>query len=210
MSDKTFASGDRVRHAGKPEWGIGTVVKVEQLPVNGHASQRLSIRFPNGGTKTLVTGHADLQRVTESADPFNQEVPSVQAWDKMNESDWLSPLAKRKVEEAMISLPTDIRDPFNSMSKRLTIMLNLYRFDRTGKGLMDWAVAQTGLDDPLTRFSRQELEQKFERWCFERDGYLAKLLQECRSGGEQLALTSALKEAPPAAVEAVRRHSATR
>jgi hypothetical protein len=212
MSDTLYSSGDRVRHSGRPEWGVGTVVKTEQLPANGQLSQRLSIRFPNAGTKTLISGHAELQRVTDTADPFESEAPSVKDWDKMNGSDWLAPVAKRKVEEAMLSLPSEIRDPFNSMQKRLTMMLNLYRFDRSGKGLMDWAVAQTGLDDPLSRFSRQDLEQKFERWACERDSYLSKLLQEIRNGGgggiggnEQSILNVALKQAPPAAVETVRR-----
>lgn len=213
MSNQTFCNGDRVRHAGKPEWGIGTVTKVEQLPMNGQPSQRLSVRFPNAGVKTLVTGHnhALLQRVSEdNHDPLGNGNPSsVTAWDKMNESGWLAPMAKRKVEEAMISLPQEVRDPFNSLSMRMGLMLALYRFDRTGRGLMDWAVAQTGLDDPLTRFTRQELEQRFERWAFERDQHLAKMLQEVRGsangGNDQKLLQEALKKAPAGAQDAVRR-----
>lgn len=209
MSSEQFSSGDRVRHSGRPEWGIGTIVKVEGLPLNGHVSQRLSVRFPNAGVKTIVTGHVELQRVDESADPFTAaEGSSVKVWDKMNESEWLAPMAKRKVEETLISLPGDVRDPFNSMSKRLNLMLSLYRFDRTGRGIIDWAVAQTGLDDPLSRFSRQDLEQKFDRWAYERDTYLSKLLQEVRNSGagaEQTVLNGALKSAPQAAQDIVRR-----
>ena len=216
MSSEQFSSGDRVRHAGRPEWGIGTIVKVEGLPLNGHPTQRLSVRFPNAGVKTIVTGgHAELQRVDESADPFTaNENSSVKVWDKMNESEWLAPMAKRKVEETLISLPADVRDPFNSMSKRLNLMLSLYRFDRTGRGLIDWAVAQTGLDDPLSRFTRQDLEQKFDRWAYERDTYLSKLLQEVRNAGngstEQTVLNGALKSAPQAAQDIVRRLTAGR
>jgi hypothetical protein len=214
VMDQKFCTGDRIRHAGRPEWGIGTVTKVEALPVNGQASQRLSIRFPNAGVKTLVTGHAELHRV-EVGSQYNQETPTVQYWDKVNDSEWLAPMAKRKIEEAMISLPPDIRDPFNSIQKRLTLMLGLYRFDRSGHGLMDWAVAQTGLDDPLTRFTRQELEQKFDRWCFERDNYLSKLLHEVRTssasgGNDSAALNAVLKTAPPAAQDIVRRLIANR
>lgn len=210
MSDKDFTMGDRVRHAAKPEWGVGVVTKVEQLPTNGQASQRLSIRFPNGGTKTLLTAHAELRRVNDSdVDPFADEANNVKTWGKIDETDWLSSVAKRKVEEAMISLPPDVKDPFNSLSMRLNLMLSLFRFDRSGKGLMDWAVAQTGLDDPLTRFTRQELEQKFDRWCYERDQFLGKLLQEVRAAAtasnDHSLLNNALKQAPASAVEAVRR-----
>lgn len=212
--DQRFATGDRVRHGGRPEWGIGVVTKVEQLPVNGQASQRLSIRFPNAGMKTLVTGHADLQPVSEDVSPFGDEAPSVRAWDKMNGSDWLAPVAKRKVDEAMISLPMEVRDPFNSLGKRLALTLGLYRFDRSGRGLMDWAVAQTGLDDPLSRFTRQELEQRFDRWSFERDNHVAKLVQEARNAGalgkDSTLVSEALKGAPPAAHDIVRRLIAAR
>ena len=80
---------------------------------------------------------------------------------------------------------------------------------------MDWAVAQTGLDDPLTRFTRQELEQRFDRWAFERDTYLAKLLQEARTSGsmgngDSAMLNALLKTAPPAAQDTVRRLIAAR
>ena len=210
MSDKSFSMGDRVRHAAKPEWGVGTVTKVEQLPTNGQASQRLSVRFPNGGTKTILTSHADLRRVNENDfDPFADDANNVKVWGKVDEGDWLSSVAKRKVEEAMICLPPDVKDPFNSLSRRLNLMLALYRFDRSGRGLIDWSVAQSGLDDPLSRFTRQELEQKFDRWCHERDQHLAKLLQESRSASvgnnDQSVLQNALKDAPPSAVDAVRR-----
>ncbi len=209
MSDRQFSSGDRVRHANRPEWGIGTVLKAEQLPANGHAAQRLSIRFPNAGIKTLVTGHAELERIEDKADPFSGfGSPTVHDWVKLNGNDWLAPMAQRKIEEALLSLPQDVRDPFNSLQKRLTLTLGLYRFDRSGRGIIDWAVAQTGLDDPLSRFTRQELEQRFERWTHERDNHLAKLLQEVRN--EPAILAAALKNAPPAAQQAVRRLTAAR
>lgn len=214
MADHTFVSGDRVRHNGRPEWGIGTIVKAEQLPLNGKPSQRLSIRFPNAGIKTIVTGIAPLELANGDADPYeSSNGSSVQAWDKMKEADWLAPVASRKIEEAMISLPADARDGFNSLQKRLTVTMALYRFDRSSKGLMDWAVAQTGLDDPLSRFSRQELEQKFERWAYERDSHLAKLLQEAKTaaaGGEGNLIAAALKSAPATAQDTVRRLIATR
>lgn len=217
MSDQGFTTGDRVRHATKPEWGVGTVIKVEaaaEMPQNGHPRQRLSIRFPNAGQKTLISGFAELIRVNGN-DAFGGgnggDSPLVEYWNKMSETDWLGSVARKKVEQAMITLPEDVRDPFNSLTKRLSLTLGLYRFDRSGRGLMDWAVAQTGLDDPLSRFSRQELEQKFDRWAMERDNHLIKLLQEARSPGVDAAgLSAAVKLAPPAGRDAVRRFSAPR
>jgi hypothetical protein len=204
MSTAAFVFGDRVRHTRRPEWGVGTIVKCEELGVNGQRSQRLSVRFPNGGMKTLLSDHAELERVTNNGDPYaDNDHAMVSDWDKMHESEWLTSVAARKVKESMITLPMEVRDPFNSLAKRLELMMGLYRFDRSGRGLMDWAVAQTGLNDPLSRFTRHELEQHFDRWAFEREQHLSKLLQEARM--EQAVVNNAVKNAPPAAQSAVRK-----
>jgi hypothetical protein len=68
---------------------------------------------------------------------------------------------------------------------------------------VDWAVAQTGLDDPLSRFSRQELEQHFSRYVTERDAHLGRLLAETRN--DMPTINAALENTPPAALDAARR-----
>jgi hypothetical protein len=161
----------------------------------------------------LITGVAELVRVNgnDSFASASAESPLVEYWNKMSETDWLGPMARKKVEQAMITLPEEVKDPFNSLAKRLTLTLGLYRFDRSGRGLMDWAVAQTGLDDPLSRFTRQELEQKFDRWALERENHLAKLMQEARAPGTDSAgLSAVIKEAPAAGRDAVRRFTGQR
>ena len=185
MSDERFAYGDRVRLAGRPEWGVGSVVKAEDLAVNGSITQSLSVRFAGVGVKRLNTAHADLCREAhvEPEEHAVEHVNAVEVWGKMAESDWLAPLAQRKIEEAMISLPSQATDPFRTVRDRIEFALGLYRFARTGRGLIDWAVAQTGLEDPLTRFSRHELEQYHDRWAFERDAHLGRLVQEAGGGG---------------------------
>jgi hypothetical protein len=210
MSKQGFAFGDRVRHAKRPEWGIGSVVKVEDAPVGGEPSQRVSVRFPNAGVKVLSTLHAELEHVAEpdTASPNGEETSAVAVWDRVRESDWLAGVAERKIEEAMIALPLEVRDPFRSMRQRLESTLALYRFERTGRGLVDWAVAQTGLNDPLSRFNRHELEQFFDRWAFERDAHLARLVQDVESDKALLEELSA--KAPPAARSALRRRAAVR
>ena len=154
MSNQRFEFGDRVRHAQRPEWGIGAIVKTEELTVNGTRTQRVSVRFPNAGLKTISTAHAELQLVTEAHEaPQAEEIgASVAAWEKMKDSEWLGEVAQRKVDEAMVSLSPNVRDPFNSLAKRLRACLDLYRFEQTDRGLIDWAVAQSGLSDPLSRF----------------------------------------------------------
>ena len=213
MSKAKYEFGDRIRHLHRPEWGVGSVVKVEQTMVNGHPVQSLSVRFPSEGIKVLNTAEAALELL--SVEPSTaladaQAHPIVQ-WGKLDESDWLAPVAQRKVEEAMIGLPPEVRDPFSSLRRRLVLTLALYRFERSSRALMDWAVAQTGLVDPLTHFTRHELEELFERWARERDVHLGRLLQKSH---RDLKLAQELDEllaaAPPGAREAVRRITAAR
>ena len=210
MSSERFEFGDRVRHAERPEWGTGSVVRAEDVTIKGQPSQRLSVRFPNIGVKTLVSGHAPLKRVTEEAppEPGGEEATPVADWDKVGQADWLAGVAQRKIEEAMISLPAEARDPFATVARRLAFALGLYRFDRSGRGLSEWAVAQSGLADPLTRFNRHELERFFDRWAFERDAHLARLLQEATL--EPRLIEKLLAQAPPEAEKAVRRLMAVR
>ena len=210
MSNERFGFGDRVRHVRRPEWGIGSVVKCEDVTLNGTPTQRLSVRFPGLGVKTLSTAHADLQRVAalEARAPEEGEDKRVELWEQLGKSDWLAGVAQRKINEAMTSLSEEVRDPFNSLRQRLITTLGLYRFERTGRGLMDWAVAQSGLEDPLSRFNRHELEEYYDRWTVERDAQLDRLLQE--AAGDQHLIDEALTTAPPAARKAVRRRASVR
>jgi hypothetical protein len=200
-SQISYRNGDRVRHRKRPEWGIGSVVKTEEQTLNGQRTQRVSVRFPNAGMKVLSAAHAELEHVASNG--AGTEGAGVAALDPMHESGWLKPMAERKTSQIMTSLPMEARDPFNSLAHRLRFTLELYRFDRTGRNLVDWSVAQSGLDDPLSRFSRQELEQHFDRWASERDAHLRKLVDE--SQNDPTLLRDLLAKAPPPAREAVRR-----
>lgn len=212
--NQKFEFGDRVSHAKRPEWGIGSVVKAEMVTIDGAPCQRVSVRFPNAGIKTLLTSQAELEIVAAPAPDGNgngngslaMENHPIDVWRAMDEKGWLEPLAKRKIEETMLSLPLEARDPFNSLRSRLAFTADLYRFDRTGGKLLDWAVAQSGLDDPLTRFTRHDLEKFFDRWSQERESQLLRLLQEART--EAAMVRQVFATAPATARDAVRRLNA--
>lgn len=205
----TYRYGDRVRHRKRPEWGVGAVIRTEEVTIDGERTQRVSIRFPNEGIKTLSTLHADLSVVQDepATSPAASSRQGVADFDSMKASGWLSSMADKKVEEVMVAIAEEARDPFLDIGRRLEFTLALYRFDRSGKGLIEWAVAQSGLADPLTRFTRQELEQLFERWAHERDGHLRRLLEEVQDPNLLRQLTSA---APAEAQRAVKRVGARR
>ena len=209
MTHIKFEFGDSVRHARRPEWGVGSIVKVEDMATNGNATQRLSVRFSNAGLKKLNADKAELEIVDDAnGSASSTSHSSIRELDRMSESEWLAPHAQKKIEAIMVSMPPEIQDVFNSLRYRLEFTLNLYRFDRSGRGLIDWAVAQSGLDDPLSRFNRHVLEGLFDRWAKERDICLGKLLKDARKQPDLL--KSVLVDVLPAAREAFNRLSQVR
>lgn len=84
------------------------------------------------------------------------------------------------LEEQLLGLPMETRDPFTSMQDRIRATLKLYEYSDSARGLLEWAQAQTGLDDPLSTHNRQELETIFVRWARNRDAHLASLLSQLR------------------------------
>lgn len=214
MNAHRFQTGDRIKHRQRPEWGLGTVTKAEDMAANGKTAQRLSIRFPGIGVKVLNTGFAQLEVVSKEDAREIATTGVVRSRKEIMESNgneephWLAPVAEQQLEQKLQSIPEEARDRFNSIKTRLRVTFDLYRFDRSGKGLMDWAVAQTGLDDPLSTFTRHELEVKFDRWVAAREDHLKSLLQdgECTD----VIVRELLAAAPPKAAEVVRRLSARR
>ena len=97
----------------------------------------------------------------------------------------------------MTALPDRATDPFLPVTRRLQNIYDLYRFNRNGGSLIELAIAQSGLDDPMSRFNRHELEQFFDRWSWERDRVLARTIDEGRKEG--FTIDALLRDAPPSA-----------
>lgn len=204
--------GDKVRHRQRPEWGIGSVTKLETITLKGVRDQRVWIRFPNAGLKTMLGSVAELDRADDASGsaPGGPDETLV-AREARHEGGWLGEIAKRKPEEAMTTLPASASDPFLSVERRLDIVLGLFRFASTGARLIDWAVAQSGLNDPLSRFNRHELEAFFERWTYERDLALSRLVQEAKKSAAGMEhLEARLAAASPEIQKAMRRFTASR
>ncbi len=208
-ADTAWAFGDRVRLPSKPEWGVGTVTRVATTHVKGAVCHALTIRFPNAGIKTLNTSVALCERVDETTEEGAGEAAVAIAQAEAAAGDeLLGPSAQRRVEALMVGLPEPCRDPFRALAARIESTCDLYRFQPSGRSLVDWAVAQTGLDDPLSRFNRQELETHFRKWAAERDQHLARLVYEARQKGEATdrLLAAAPEEARTAALRTRFKH----
>lgn len=163
-----WASGDRVRHATKPEWGVGLITAIEPAMVEGRPTQRLTIRFERAGVRKLAAAVASLERadgVSKLRDA-DEHAAAKAALGQIDES---------RVIEVLSRVPESARDPFRGLADRFKETLDLYRFSGEGASLLDWAAMQTGLADPLSRFSRHDLERCFERFRRALDAYSSEI-----------------------------------
>lgn len=201
MSATEFKFGDRVVHTGRPEWGTGVVTAVQPVVHEGKSVQQVTLRFDREGLKTLSTAFAPLEHAHE-ATPLAKDAAA-------EPKGWLDSISTDDPSEAMARLPEPTRDPFTSIPARLKATLTLYRFTDRGASLLDWAAAQTGLADPLSRFNRHQLEVFFKRFANERDAHLRKLVGEGRKQDPQ-GVEMVMATAPSAAKDALRRVYADR
>lgn len=115
--------------------------------------------------------------------------------------DALDPSAARGGE--LWELPDALSDPFADLPQRLTATLDTYRFSTEPRSLMEWATAQTGLDDPLSKYTRSELEHAFPRFARDRDGHLKDIVRQLKRAGNYPALKDAGRGLFPAAQSAL-------
>ncbi|MDI9403004.1 MAG: DUF3553 domain-containing protein [Limnohabitans sp.] len=198
-----YTQGMQVRHKQRPEWGGGTINRVETLTRGGLRDQRLWIKFANAGLKTLLASGADLEIVEGTGAAEH----TFAAREIATEAGWLGEITKRKPEQAMAELPPDATDPFLTPERRLRNLLGLFRFDGSAK-LIDWAVAQSGLDDPLSRFTRIELEAFYKEWSRDRDVALWRLVSDFRK--RRVSIDALMVDAPKAALSTLQRFEKAR
>lgn len=198
---KTWTFGDRLVHAGRPEWGVGVVTSAAPEQHEGRTCQRLVIRFERAGLKTISTAHADLRP--------ESDMPMLTAKDLAQHDDPLKAPLGPSSKEIMLKIPDAANDPFSTPRARLQATINLYRFSESGGSLLDWAAMQSGLKDPMSRFSRHELEDLFKRWTMLRDEHLKKLCLELKRNEPGL-ISEAARTAPRNVQQVLRRFDVMR
>ncbi len=202
IAQEVFGFGDRVIHAGKPEWGIGVVSGAQNVNQDGKPCQRLTIRFERAGLKTVSTAVASI-RPADQADAPAKSVAPKPGTEHGEGATWLDDLEAGNPAEIMARLPESCTDPFKSLGNRIKSTLGLFRFSESGGGLLDWAAAQTGMKDPLSRFSRHELEQFYTRFKANRDSHLRQLALEALKK-DPGCLRQAAENAPAQGVDMLR------
>lgn len=229
QTTKLWAFGDRVVHTGCPEWGAGVITQAAKTVQDGKPCQTLTIRFDRAGVKKISTAFAHLvpaetaTRLVEyaqsgGADDIKQHnkangTPGGGSVTVTKDDEFLAKLRGVPVESdlrvQMARLPDDATNPFNDAVARFKFTLGLYRFTPTGGSLLDWAVMQSGLSDPLSRFNRHELEKFFDAFAVARDNHLKKVAFEAKKQ-DALQTSAVARQALPAAQQALRRLDALR
>ncbi|MFO0837073.1 MAG: DUF3553 domain-containing protein [Phycisphaerae bacterium] len=156
--------GQAIAAAARPDWGVGVVLRVEPTVVEGRPAQRVTVRFPIG-QKVVLTPPARLTAPPESP---------------QRESGWIDQIAGRTLDDRLRALPEHAVQVLGSLRDRLLALKPLYAYDESPGSLVRWARAQTGLGDPLSHYSRDELAQAFEAFSLVRDAVLKELCARAR------------------------------
>lgn len=207
MADATqFCRGDLVIHPRRPEWGEGVIDQAVAVTYEGKPAQRLIVKFANQGLVTINTGVAPLLRkdatITMSTTTTNSSSTSLRSTG----NGWLGSLAPQPSAAELSRLPDAMTDPFASVGKRLQATLDSYRFSAEPRSLIEWGIAQTGLSDPLSKYTRHELEQAFPRFARDRDNHLHELVRLIKRQGKTELFSQALQNtANPTAKNALQR-----
>ena len=184
MAERIWKVGNRILHTTRPEWGVGQVLRSEKFRHEGKDVQRLTIKFARAGTKTISTAYAtlkDADTMPAAALIRTIEYAQSEADNRATEDHPFSRSPDKPDAKALLTLPEAVTDPFIPLAKRLDSTISLYRFEHHGASLLDWAASQTRLADPLTVYSRQELEQHFAQFRQLLDAHLQRLVTEART-----------------------------
>ena len=201
----TLRRGDLVRHKRRPEWGSGRVLQTQAITHEGKPAQRVTVDFKNHRTLTLNTAIAPLEveqageveyrtspRNTPSHHSSASNARPTETEEHRQSIGWLDDLERSTggKKHELHELPHSLSDPFLSDRQRLAHTLDTFYFSTDPSRLLDWARMQTGLDDPLTRYTRQELEQAFPRFARDRDQHLHQLVRQFKRNNDTQGLRS--------------------
>jgi hypothetical protein len=164
--------GEQVVNPLRPEWGVGTVLRVQSTTVSGSPQHRVSVQF--------ATGHRVLV-----APPARLATPEPEAQRKAG---WLDEIAGQTLDDRLVELPAELREFLGTPAQRIVAMAPLYAHDETPESLIKWARRQANVADPLTHWTRDELLIAFRAFCMERDSALrvAAALLKQKEGSEAL------------------------
>lgn len=201
-------------HPRRPEWGQGVVKDARPITHEGQSAQRVAVEFANRGRVVINTAVAKLSpkgsedsmtRTSATTTTLTTKRPAGGASGSagsggsasgggVSGGGWLSELerANGSQKHELWDLTGPMTDPFSTLAQRLEATLDSYKFSTEPRSLIDWAVVQTGLDDPLSKYTRSEMEQAFGRFARDRDQHLHDLIRQLKRKGEAAVLNQTL------------------
>jgi hypothetical protein len=153
--------GMSVRVAAKQEWGVGRVTRIQRQAHDGGATYRVYVQF-HMGQKVLT------------APPAKFVTPDDLSSAAVNrDAGWLDKLAGQTLDDRLAALPESITLFLGSPVHKLIEIAKLFEFDGDDKSLARWARMQTGSPDPLTTWTRDELQAAWEKFSVAREAAFA-------------------------------------
>lgn len=174
--------GTKVSSPTRPEWGVGTVLRVQTARENGKTVSRVSVQFPVVGHKLLISPPARL--CPPVVEPERQQ------------HGWLDVLARSTLDDRLRALPESVTDVLGGPLERLRATLPLYAIRDDAGSLLKWARTQTGVGDPLAHWSRDELTAAFSDFRISRDAHFKNIAASVQKQGRMDELRSLLNEQP--------------
>jgi hypothetical protein len=170
--------GEKVCNPARPDWGVGTVLRVQSTTVAGQPQHRVSVQFATGH-RTLIVPPARLAAPT--AGP-------------QRDSGWLAEAAGTTLDDRLRQLPESVAQFLGTPGQRIVAMAPLYGYTEDPPSLIKWARAQAQVADPLSHWSRDELLAAFGEFCRQRDGVLRQIAAVLRraegaSGADEVLAT---------------------
>lgn len=151
--------GQKVQIPARTDWGVGIVRKVASTSVAGVATHRVTIQFAHG-TRLLIVPPARIALPQEEV---------------QREKGWLDSISANSLDDRLRRVPDEILRVLGSTRQRLAAVYPLFRYTAEPKSIQTWARRQTGVGDPLSQWSRDELQIAFDAFVLERDAHLRGL-----------------------------------
>ncbi len=179
--------GQVVRNPARPEWGDGRVVGVQRVSAAEPPTFRVTVEF-HSGRKTLLIPPGRLVTPQD---------------EQRKPAGWIDVLAGNTLDERLCRLPDDVQQTFGAPRQRLDAVLPWYAFGEEPADLLRWARRLTGVMDPLTHWSRDELTRAFAAFCTDRDAHLRAMAGLLRHSSGPEALLEWRGTLPPEIVPAI-------
>lgn len=173
--------GREVQNAAKLDWGVGKVLRVQRIQTGGGPAHRVTVHF-KVGTRTVQVPPARL--IDPEAEPTRKK-------------GWLDTIGGSTLDDTLRRVPEDVARFLGSPEQRFTVLLPLFAVDpEDGKALAEWARRQTRVADPLTQWSRDELDAAFGDYCVDRDSTLRNVTALVRQQSGPGRVRELLADAP--------------